>query len=100
MLFRSGGPVDAFLAERGLSRRIGARVHTFGLVAAIVAATGAIATLPRRVASRGGPGVRFEAAPLDLPELTLSMLWHERAQRDPAHAWFREVVARAAAELA
>lgn len=90
------GPVDAVLAREGLTRRIGARVHTFGLVPAIVAATGWVATLPRRVAERGGRGVRFEPSPLALPEITLSMLWHERAHHDPAHVWFREVVATVA----
>lgn len=89
----AGGPVDAALTREGLTRRIGARVHTFGLVPSIIAATGWVATLPLRVAERGGLGVRVEPAPLDLPELTLSMLWHERAHHDPAHACFREVVA-------
>lgn len=96
----AGGPVDMALARDGLTRRIGARVHTFGLVPAIVAATGWIATLPRRVAARGGPGLRVEPPPLDLPEIALSMLWHERAHHDPGHAWFRDVVVRAARETA
>lgn len=92
----AAGPVDTVLARQGLTRRVGARVHTFGLVPSIVAATGWIATLPRRVAERGGIDVRFEPVPLELPELTLSMLWHERSHQDPAHAWFREVVANTA----
>jgi DNA-binding transcriptional LysR family regulator len=95
----AGGPIDAALAARGVSRRIAARLHAFSLIPSIVAATGAIATLPRRVALQGGPGVRFEPAPLELPDLTLSMLWHERAHRDPAHAWFREVVAQMASQV-
>ena len=93
------GPVDTVLARQGLSRRVGARVHTFGLVPSIVAATGWIATLPRRVAERAGIDVRFEPVPLDLPEITLSMLWHERSHRDPAHAWFREMVANTAGKV-
>lgn len=91
----SSGPIDMMLAREGLTRRVGARVHTFGLVPAVVEATGWIATLPRRVAERGGPGVRLEAAPVTLPDITLSMLWHERAHHDPAHGWFREVVVSA-----
>jgi DNA-binding transcriptional LysR family regulator len=96
----ASGPVDAVLARVGLTRRVGARVHTFGLVPSIVAATGWIATLPRRLAQRNGAGVQFEPVPLGLPEITLSMLWHERAHHDPAHAWFREVVANVARRVA
>ncbi|HNC94803.1 MAG TPA: LysR family transcriptional regulator [Myxococcota bacterium] len=94
----AGGPVDAALERRGLSRTIGARVHSFALVPAIVAATGWIATLPRRMAASGGPGLRFEPVPLELPELSLSMLWHRRSHHDPAHSWFRELVTRIARE--
>lgn len=95
----AGGPVDTVLAREGLTRRVGARVHTFGLVPSIVAVTGWIATLPRRVAERAGVDVRFEPVPLGLPEITLSMLWPERPHRNPAQAWFRDVVAHTAGKV-
>jgi DNA-binding transcriptional LysR family regulator len=33
--------------------------------------------------------------PLRLPTFTHSMIWHRRHTGDPAHAWFRSLVARA-----
>ena len=30
--------------------------------------------------------------PLEFPELTLDMCWHQRFDEDPGHCWFREVV--------
>ena len=36
---------------------------------------------------------------LDLPPFTTSLLWHERGEHDPAHAWLRDLIATEAARL-
>ena len=35
--------------------------------------------------------------PFALDDFTFSMIWHERTEADPAHAWLRERVLAAAA---
>jgi DNA-binding transcriptional LysR family regulator len=68
----------------------------------IVASSDLLATMAERVA-------RVLAPPLDLVILeppsellltgfTLSMLWHERTQTDPARRWLREVIVAEATE--
>ena len=34
----------------------------------------------------------YKKPPLELPNFTLDMCWHNRFDEDPAHAWFRGVV--------
>lgn len=93
--------VDEELARRGLSRRIAVRLPSFLAAGQVVARTGLVATLARRVAELaiGQLPVRIVPVPLELPRLTVSAAWHERVRRDPGHAWFRRLVAESARGL-
>jgi hypothetical protein len=44
-------------------------------------------------------GLRILAPPIELPRFTVETIWHERHHADPAHAWFRHVVAEVAKVL-
>jgi len=37
--------------------------------------------------------------PVDLDEVTISLLWHASYDHDPAHAWLRDQLAELVAEL-
>ncbi len=37
--------------------------------------------------------LRIVEPPLDVEGFTVSQYWHERQSKDPAHAWFRGLVA-------
>ncbi len=93
-----GSPVDTALAALGLSRRIVVRTHTFLSAPLIVAQTDLVLTGPRRVlvpmAERYG--LRLLAPPVELRSFAVHAAWHPRVQHDPAHAWFRGLVKRAA----
>jgi DNA-binding transcriptional LysR family regulator len=39
--------------------------------------------------------LRIVAPPVDIPGYEMSMYWHERVHRDPAHRWLREFIAQA-----
>ena len=93
-----GGTVDDALAKQGLTRRIVVRTHTFVSAPAIVAVSDLILTGPTRVL---GPlaapfRLRLLPTPLELPRFAISQIWHPRVHHDPAHAWFRGLVAHAA----
>lgn len=100
---RFTGPLDAALAEHGLSRRVGA-VLSGHLAAMMLAATGdAVCLVP--IALPGEPssplsdaayalGLRLLDIPLPLPPLTIGMAWHPRHTADGAHQWLRGAVRR------
>ncbi|MFF8642257.1 LysR family transcriptional regulator [Streptomyces sp. NPDC015345] len=87
---RLTGPLDAALAELGLSRRVVGSVGTFAASAFMLLRTdlvGLVTSWARPLTDTLGL-VTFEI-PLDLPPLPLGMAWHPRHDADPAHAWLR-----------
>lgn len=91
--FRS--PVDTALEAQGSSRRVVLSVPHFLFLLSAVASSDVVALVPSRLIPRA-PSVRAVEPPLDVPGFEMTMVWHERVHRDPAHVWFRERVAEAA----
>lgn len=87
-----GGIVDDLLEARGLRRRTALLLPTFLVVPHIVATTDLIVTLPEQVARTFSPllPLHTEPPPLDTPGFTMSMVWHERNDREPGLTWLRE----------
>ncbi|MEM9487595.1 MAG: LysR family transcriptional regulator [Myxococcota bacterium] len=98
---RPGGVVDDHLAAMGRQRTVAATVHSFLLAPFLVAGSDLLVTLPRLLASKLAQlhGLYLGEVPLELPPVTLSLLWHERWHHDPCHAWLRALLRDAAAEL-
>nr|WP_315400605.1 LysR family transcriptional regulator [uncultured Duganella sp.] len=74
--------------------RIVARVPNIIAVPMILARSDLIATVPRRVAkelARAAPFV-VTSLPIDMPELEVSVFWHERFEVDPASIWMRALL--------
>ncbi|MDF2694849.1 MAG: Transcriptional regulator [Labilithrix sp.] len=96
----AGGIVDTALAKLGKRRRIAVEIPHFLVAPFLVEKTDVVLTLAERVARALAPSVRLRSlAPpreLELPGFEVSMLWHERKRVDPAHAWFRSVIASVA----
>lgn len=92
---RGGGPIDAALAELGLSRRVGLRVPYPLMSPLLVAETDLVLTTPEWLATKLSTQVAIviREPPLPLPPIRAPMVWHERSHRDPRHRWFRQVVA-------
>jgi DNA-binding transcriptional LysR family regulator len=95
---RGRNPLDDRLARLGTKRRVVAQVPSFLAVPPLVAGSDLGVTLPRRIVDLLAH--RWELAVLDLPfempAFDLSQAWHERFRHDPAHAWFRQLVASVA----
>jgi DNA-binding transcriptional LysR family regulator len=53
-----------------------------------------VAAVPRSVATEAATVLPLRAlrAPLELPPISVSLLWHPRHDHDPAHRWLRERV--------
>lgn len=85
------GPTDEALAARGLSRRVVLSVPHFLFVLSVLASTDLVAMLPSRLV-RDAAGIKVVEAPIEIPGYEMSMLWHERVHRDPAHRWLRDTI--------
>ena len=102
VFYKSEGPgvIDTILAQKGLTRQLAVLAPHFASVPFMVAASDLIATLPRRLALRFRKQLKLQmlTVPFPMPSFRLSMLWHERVESDPAHAWIRELVMETAKE--
>lgn len=85
------GPLDAALAERGLSRRVALVVPSFLAVPPIVAATNYTALLP--IGALSAPsrvGLVVREPPIAVPGFEVGLAWHPRRDHDPATRHVRE----------
>ncbi len=88
-------PLDGELAARGLRRRIGVVVPTFGMVLPLLRCTHMIGMVPRRLVHRA-EGLAVFSPPVAVPDISLSLAWHRRRTSDPA---LQHVAERLAAHL-
>ncbi|MGL5012588.1 MAG: LysR family transcriptional regulator [Paracoccaceae bacterium] len=93
-----GGPIDAALAARGLSRFIALSLTHFAALPAVLANSDLVACVPRALGTLptfAGPTSAYPL-PFPSPRYALRMLWHRRHTSDAAHLWLRGMVATSA----
>ena len=95
------GIVDEALEKLGLRRSVALTTPRFLTVPSLVARAPVIVTMQARLARLFAAelGLSLSPLPVELGEVTISLLWHASYDHDPAHAWLRELVAELAAEL-
>ena len=86
--------VEHELGRLGVRRDVALRLPGFLGLAALVAATDLLLTVPQRIARalERGADLKRLAPPFGLPSLPIGQHWHERRDEDPAHRWLRSVV--------
>jgi len=90
---RATGPVDTALAALGLERQVIAVVPGFPSALAIARASDLVALLPGSYLPTGQTaGCWVFPLPVTVESLTISQMWHPRAEADPAHRWLRQIV--------
>lgn len=85
------GIVDEALAKLGLRRRVAVTVPNIYLIPRLVAESGMISHLPRRIATemlRGCDLVMFPP-PVALPEWHIDMYWGAASASEPTTSWIR-----------
>ncbi|WP_263141596.1 LysR family transcriptional regulator [Pseudomonas sp. RIT-PI-AD] len=93
---RAQGPIDALLAERGLSRHVA--LVTANFHSAIFALAGSdliLPLMPRPMLDNlGRLGLRLRAfdLPIPLEPVTVVQAWHPRLDHDHAHRWLRRMI--------
>lgn len=95
------GIVDEALEKLGLHRSVALTTPRFLTVPSLVAHAPVIVTMQARLARRFATelGLSLSQPPVELGEVTVSLLWHASYDHDPAHSWLRELVTQLAAEL-
>ncbi len=88
------GVVDNQLEAMGKSRRIVLGLPALLPALAAVAASGALVTIPSRVAQAfaGGFGLVTAQPPLDVRSFPVSVFWHRRNDADPRIGWIKQQV--------
>jgi len=88
------GAVDGALAKHKLRRSIVMTTPGFMAVPFVVRRARVIATMPSRLARYFSEafGLVTSPVPIDLPNFTISLLWHASFDHDPAHSWLRQTV--------
>ncbi len=87
--------VERVIAGAGHARRVGLVAPGFLAAAQVVARTDLVLAAPRQLlaAAAADLGLVVRAPPLALPAVRTVAVWPERLHLDPAHRWFRGVVA-------
>ncbi|QCP52018.1 LysR family transcriptional regulator [Trinickia violacea] len=88
--------IDDSLRAAGLHRRVALRVPHFTVIPQILERTDWMVTLPLRVAQLFNQSERFVVYPLPvaIPEVEVTVHWHETFDSDEGSRWFRELIIR------
>ncbi len=86
------GPIDEALQPFGLQRTIATIVGGYATALALARACELIASGPERHTEKLRAGMFSFSLPVQVPEFTVSLLWHPRLHADPAHRWLRGCV--------
>lgn len=84
--------IDDALSALGHRRRVVASAPTTATALQLTRDSDLVVTLPDAATrpARHQLGLTTLPVPLDLPEVPLHLLWHQRHDNDPAHTWLRE----------
>ncbi len=88
--------VQRMLDRYGLGARVVVRTRHYASLPELVRATDLLAIVPRMYAAKVSAHGELRVWGLPDPRLDydVSLLWHESATGDPAHAWLRALVRR------
>ena len=84
------------LAKWGITRDIGMTISSHLAVPLIIANSDLIATVTRQIAEPYVEkyGLQMFKLPFDIPDVQVSLFWHERNDRDAGHQWLREMAVK------
>ena len=90
--------IDRVLQGQNRHRHIAATLSSYLVCPFVLAASDLIATMPASVAKAMAGATRTVTlkVPLSLPNIAVSLYWHERYQNDAGHAWLRQYIAERA----
>jgi len=87
--------VEQAIRRAGLERQVVLRLPSYLGLAAIIAQTDFVATVPSllgEIVARQ-EDLRVHAPPIPIERYAVNQYWHARFHRDPGHAWLRQTLA-------
>ncbi|MDX3906461.1 MAG: LysR family transcriptional regulator [Pigmentiphaga sp.] len=87
--------VEQAIRRAGLARQVVLRLPSYLGLAAVIAQTDLVATVPRllgEIVARQ-EDLRLYAPPVSIEHYAVNQYWHARFHRDPGHAWLRQTLA-------
>jgi DNA-binding transcriptional LysR family regulator len=95
------GVVDDALEKLGLKRTIALITPRFLAVPFLVRGAPVITTMHGELARLFSTALNLSLSPppVTLPEIAISLIWHNSYDHDPAHLWLRQAIFRLAAEV-
>ncbi len=89
--------IDDAFATLGLKRRVVASLPTCAAALEVIASNDLVTIVPNTLCAGlcKALGVTVRSIPLDLIETPVVLLWHNRFESDPAHAWIRACITKA-----
>ncbi len=95
------GIVDDWLSLRGLKRDVAVIVNTCADAIRAVAESDLVTAVPHSfiLAHPRRKSVQISRLPFDHQKILYKLAWHERAEHDPAHVWFRGLIAKTVRSL-
>ena len=96
------GVVDDALEAIGKERTLAATTPRFMTVPFLVQSSPVITTMVDELAIRFAKllGLTTSPVPVEVPDFTISMVWHASYDQDPAHRWMRDCLASIARDAA
>lgn len=87
--------VDERLEQMGHARRVSLLVASLHVLPEVAAHTDLVAVVPEQLAVAASLMLPIQVLPLpfEVPQVEVSMTWHERSHNDPAHKWLRQSLA-------
>lgn len=89
------GIVDEELKDNGLSREIVAGVSSFIAPPAIITGSNYLLTCLDAIASKAVENyqdLKVYACPVEMPEINICQIWHQRTHQDPLRKWLRQQI--------
>jgi DNA-binding transcriptional LysR family regulator len=95
------GAYDELLSARGLSRDVVLRVSHFLLVPFVLVSTDYVTALSELVARPFAQILPLQLIKpaIEPPRATVQMVWHDRTDASPSHAWLRSVIMEISRDL-
>lgn len=94
------GPIDDALATLALQRDIVVTVGGFSAALALARGSDIVASVPERHTGNLRHGMHSFPLPVELPAITVSLLWHPRFDADQGHRWLRGLIVETCAGAA
>jgi DNA-binding transcriptional LysR family regulator len=93
--------IDENLKDQGVTRNFSIELENVWGVPFLVSRSNLLATVPERLAFvfREFCQLSVFAVPFNIPKYQVNLVWHRRADSDPAHTWLRGVLQSTATDI-